>query len=48
MNKIQLIDTLPNVFQNRTDIVSDIWNQRVEFEKEKVYLAMVKTYASIR
>ena len=38
MNKIQLIDTLPNVFQNRTDIVSDIWNQRVEFEKEKVYL----------
>lgn len=38
MNKIQLIDTLPNVFQNRTDIVSDIWNKKVEFEKEKLYL----------
>ncbi len=38
MDKIQLIDTLPNVFQNRTDVVSDIWNQRVEFEKGKLYL----------
>ena len=38
MDKIQLIDTLPNVFQNRNDVVSDIWNQRVEFEKGKLYL----------
>lgn len=38
MEKIQLIETLPNVFQNRTDIISDIWLQNVEFEKEKLYL----------
>lgn len=38
MEKIQLINTLPNVFQTRTDISSDIWNQNVEFEKDKLYL----------
>ena len=38
MNKIELIHTLPNVFQNRMDIVSDIWNQDVTFEKGKLYL----------
>ena len=38
MKKIQLINTLPNVFVNRTDIVSDIWNKEVEFEKGKLYL----------
>ena len=38
MKKIQLIDTLPNVFANRTDIVSDIWCKEVEFEKGKLYL----------
>lgn len=38
MNKIQLIHTLPNVFQSRTDIVSDIWKQDVTFEKGKRYL----------
>lgn len=38
MKKIQLIDTLPNVFVNRTDIVSDIWHKGVEFEKGKLYL----------
>ena len=38
MKKIQLIDTLPNVFVNRTDIVSDIWRKEVEFEKGKLYL----------
>lgn len=38
MNKIQLIDTLPNVFQGRTDVVSDIWQQDVTFEKGKLYL----------
>lgn len=38
MDKIQLLHTLPNVFQSRTDIVSDIWNQDVTFEKGKIYL----------
>ena len=38
MKKIQLIDTLPNVFVNRTDIVSDIWQKVLEFEKGKLYL----------
>lgn len=38
MDKIQLIHTLPNVFQSRTDIVSDIWKQDVTFEKGKRYL----------
>ena len=38
MKKIQLIDTMPNVFANRTDIVSDIWRKEVEFEKGKLYL----------
>lgn len=38
LNKLQLIDTLPNVFAERTDISSDIWLQRVTFEKGKVYL----------
>jgi len=38
MNKIKLINTLPNVFQMRTDIASDIWLQDVVFEKEKIYL----------
>lgn len=38
MQKIQLINTLPNVFVGRTDIASDIWNRDVEFEKDKVYL----------
>ena len=38
MQKIQLINTLPNVFVGRTDIASDIWNKEVEFEEDKVYL----------
>lgn len=38
MNKIKLINTLPNVFQSRTDIASDIWLQDVEFEKGRLYL----------
>ena len=38
MNKIQLVDTLPNVFHGRTDVVSDIWQKDVMFEKEKLYL----------
>lgn len=38
MDKIQLIDTLPNVFVNRENVVSGIWNQKVTFEREKLYL----------
>lgn len=38
MEKIQLRHTLPNVFQSRTDIVSDIWQREVTFEKGKRYL----------
>lgn len=38
MDKIQLKNTLPNVFASRTDIHSDIWLQDVEFEKDKLYL----------
>lgn len=38
MNKIKLINTLPNVFLSRTDIASDIWLQDVEFEKGRLYL----------
>lgn len=38
MNKIQLKNTLPNVFASRDDIHSDIWKQDVEFEKDKLYL----------
>ena len=38
MNQIQLLHTLPKVFASRNDIVSDIWNQDVTFEKNKLYL----------
>lgn len=38
MEKIQLLHTLPLVFSNRNDLVSDIWSQDVELEKEKLYL----------
>lgn len=38
MNRIELKQTLPNVFSNRTDFVSDIWLQDITFEKEKLYL----------
>ena len=38
MDKIQLLDTLPNVFAQRTDITSDIWKRQVTFEKGRLYL----------
>jgi ABC-type lipoprotein export system ATPase subunit len=38
MDKIQLIHTLPHVFANRDDIVSDIWQKDVTFEKGRIYL----------
>lgn len=38
MEKIELRNTLPNVFVNRDDIVSDVWLKVIEFEKDKLYL----------
>ena len=38
MNKIQLIDTVPNVFQGSVSLMSDIWAKDVTFEKGKLYL----------
>ena len=38
MNKIELKNTLPVVFQHRTDIRSDVWKQDVCFEKGHLYL----------
>ena len=38
MNKITLDNTLPKVFLQRTDIESEIWCQKVIFEKGKTYL----------
>lgn len=38
MNSIQLLHTLPNVFSERTGLLSDVWQQTVQLEKGKVYL----------
>ena len=38
MDKIQLIDTVPNVFQGSVSLMSDIWAKGVTFEKGKLYL----------
>lgn len=38
MEKIELRQTLPNVFMQRNDIVSDVWLKDIEFEKDKLYL----------
>lgn len=38
MNTIVLENTLPNVFSQRTDIVSDVWNQVVRLERGHIYL----------
>lgn len=38
MNRIELHATLPNVFSQRTDIHSDIWQQEVSFERGHLYL----------
>lgn len=38
MNKIQLINILPEVFANRTDFASDVWSKDVCFERGKAYL----------
>ena len=38
MDKISLQHTLPRVFQDRTDINSDVWLKDICFEKGKTYL----------
>ncbi len=38
MDKIQLINILPEVFANRTDFASDVWSKDVCFERGKAYL----------
>ena len=38
MNRINLVNTLPDVFLQRTDTKSDIWRKQVCFEKGRTYL----------
>lgn len=38
MDKIQLIQALPNVFRNRTDIHSNVWQSDVTLERGHLYL----------
>ncbi len=38
MEKITLRHTLPNVFMQRLETESDVWNQNIEFQKDKLYL----------
>lgn len=43
MNQIKLNNTLPVVFQHRNDIVSDVWQQQVCFEKGHLYLVQANS-----
>lgn len=43
MNQIKLNNTLPLVFQQRNDIVSDVWKQEVLFEKGHLYLVQANS-----
>lgn len=38
MNTIVFDNVLPQVFQERTDLCSDVWQQKVQFQKGKTYL----------
>lgn len=38
MEKIHLVNALPLVFSNRTDITSDVWLKDLEFQKGNTYL----------
>lgn len=38
MNKIELKNTLPEVFATRDDIKSDVWHHEVSFERGELYL----------
>lgn len=38
MQKIHIINTVPNVFLNRDDVTSDVWHKKVELCKGNTYL----------
>ena len=38
MEKIVFDNVLPQVFQNTADLVSDVWSNKLEFVKDKLYL----------
>ncbi len=38
MHKISFLSVVPQVFANKSDLVSEVWNQNVVFEKGKTYL----------
>lgn len=38
MEKIVFDNVLPQVFQQRDDLVSDVWSNRLEFQKDTLYL----------
>lgn len=38
MNKITFDNVLPQVFEQRNDIVSEVWSSKLEFVKDKLYL----------
>lgn len=38
MNKISFLSVIPQVFANKSDLASEVWNQQVVFEKGKTYL----------
>ena len=38
MQTITLTNVLPHVFAARTDLKSEVWQQDVKFEKNKLYL----------
>lgn len=38
MNTITFNNVMPQVFQQRDDLVSDVWGQHLQFEKGKLYL----------
>lgn len=38
MNRIELLDTLPNVFATNSSIESQVWRQELTFERGKLYL----------
>lgn len=38
MNKITFDNVLPQVFEQRNDLVSEVWSSKLEFVKDKLYL----------
>ncbi len=38
MHKISFLSVVPHVFANKSNLVSEVWNQNVVFEKGKTYL----------